>query len=143
MGNKEAIKAKLQQYLANIYGTVTIDSDGDFTFRHESARGFVRVIGRDGDGPTFVNIFIPVLIGVSDSPELHRWIAYRSEDIYGSFALKQHSDGRIDLMLEYALLGDYLDEPEIGYALTWLMQTANEVDEDLQSKFGGSRFHEK
>ncbi|MDR2454634.1 MAG: hypothetical protein LBD51_08925 [Bifidobacteriaceae bacterium] len=143
MGNKEAVKAKVQQYLTSILGTVTIDSDGDFTVRADSARGFVRVVGNDGDGPTFVSIFVPVLIGVTDSPELHRWVAYRSEDVYGGFYLRQRSDERIDLMLSHVLLGDYLDEPEIGYALTWIMQTANEVDEELQSKFGGARFHEK
>jgi hypothetical protein len=40
------------------------------------------------------------------------------------------------------LLGDYLDEAELAYAVAWLLGTANKADDELQSRFGGLRFHE-
>jgi hypothetical protein len=145
MGNKLVVQAKVQQFLTSIYGTATIDSDGDFTVRRGSARGFLRVIGPEdnSDRPVFVSIFVPVLRGAIETPELHKWIAYQGNDVYGRYSLSESDDGTVDLMLTHVLLGDYLDEAEVGYAVGWIMQTADEVDEELQQKFGGRRFHEE
>jgi hypothetical protein len=144
MGNIPAVKAKVQQYLTSIFGTATIDSDGDFTVRRDSSRAFIRVTGDpDPDAPTFLIIFAPVLRNATNSPELHRWIAYQSNLAFGHFELHDRSDGSVDLVLSHTLLGDYLDEPELGYALTYIARRADELDEDLQAKFGGTRFHEE
>ncbi|MDR1393778.1 MAG: YbjN domain-containing protein [Bifidobacteriaceae bacterium] len=143
MSKTEMVRSRVQQYLTNIYGSATIDSDGDFTIRRESARGFVRVVGNDSDDFSVVLIFAPVLTGAVDSPELHRWLAFNDTFLFGSYHLKMRSDGTVDLMLRHVLLGDYIDEPELGFALAFVMETANRFDEELQAKFGGSRFHEE
>ncbi|MDR1833744.1 MAG: hypothetical protein LBQ92_03720 [Propionibacteriaceae bacterium] len=144
MGNLLAVKNKVQQYLQDIFGSVTIDSDGDFTVRNGSARGFISVDQREEeDGPVFVRIWAQVLTNVVDSPELHKYVAYNAGSfIYGRLHLVERQDGGINLIMSHVLLGDYLDEAELGYAVTWLMDSADDLDEELQGKFGGTRFHE-
>ena len=40
------------------------------------------------------------------------------------------------------LLGDYLDEEELTHTVVAIAGTADILDDELQAKFGGKRFHE-
>jgi hypothetical protein len=146
MGDVEAVKAKVQKYLISIFGGVGIDSDGDFWVRRGSARLYLRVVtvGTDADAPTFIILFTPLLRGVNDGPELHKYVAYHADDYrFGHLSLHQNDEGVTFVYFTHQLLGDYLDEPELGYAASGMLGTADEIDDELQVQFGGTRFHEK
>ena len=44
------------------------------------------------------------------------------------------------LQFAYTLLGDYLDEDELGTALWTVLFTADRLDDELQAQFGGRRW---
>jgi hypothetical protein len=139
-----AVRAKLQQYMTTIFKSVTIDSDGDFSAREGSARLFAGARSVGDDGHVVINIFTPLLIDVQESPELYRYIAYHSDDyIFGHLSMSRGNDGKLRIFISHRLLGDYLDEAELGYAFVWMLNTADELDDKLQAQFGGSRFHEE
>jgi hypothetical protein len=41
--------------------------------------------------------------------------------------------------MKHTLLGDYLDEEELHWALYQLLNTADKLDDELKQKFGGKR----
>lgn len=44
------------------------------------------------------------------------------------------------VIFSHTLLGDYLDEKELGHGVFGILQGANEWDDELQKKFGGKRW---
>ncbi|MDR1790993.1 MAG: YbjN domain-containing protein [Propionibacteriaceae bacterium] len=144
MGNIEAVKAKVQQYLFAVADTVGIDKDGDFTIRNGSSRAFIWVNSKGEDDPTHVFIQVPLLYGVNESPALHEYIAYHADDyIFGHLSLRKRDDGIVCVDLTHRLLGDYLDEAELAWAVGGMLSSADELDDEMQSRFGGQRFHEE
>jgi hypothetical protein len=146
MANVDILRNKVQMYLNSIFNHVSIDSDGDFFVRDDSAQLFIRpvAVGDSPDGPTVVHLFTPLLRGVNDGPELHKYIAFHADDYrFGHLSLHRSQDGEVTICFTHQLLGDYLDEPELGYAAVWMVRTADEIDDQLQALFGGRRFHEK
>jgi hypothetical protein len=132
--------------LTSIFNSVQIDSDGDYSVRHDSARLFMRVVqpGDQDDSPTFVVLWTPLLRGVNDGPDLHKYIAYHADDYrFGHLSLHRNTDGTTSVLFTHQLLGDYLDEAELGYASVGMVRTADEIDDQIQAQFGGTRFHEK
>ncbi|MDR3360654.1 MAG: YbjN domain-containing protein [Bifidobacteriaceae bacterium] len=155
MDKIEAVRAKVEDYLAKAFSRVQVDEDGDYTIREGSARAFVRVVGQGhgpgqhqgpsqdhGQGPVYVSIFVPVLTKVTETPELHRWLAYQGTDVYSRYFLRQDGQGTVAVFLTHMLLGDHLDEAELAYAVSWILGTADKADDELQRRFGGVRFHE-
>lgn len=134
-------KAKVQQYLTTL-GSITIDSDGDFSLRHESTRVFVRVLDF-GDGDTLVEVFAPVLIDVPLTPALFEYVATQNTYRFGKLSILK-SDGSASgvLQVSHSLLGNTLDEEELVGPVAMLATLANNLDDELQPQFGGRRMHE-
>ena len=129
-------KAKVQQYLTTL-GTVTIDSDGDFSLRHESARIFVSV-GEFGDDNTVVEIFALVLQEVPLTPALYEYVATQNTYRFGKLSVAKAQDGVSGrLMLGHSLLGNTLDQEELVAPVVMLANLANELDDELQSTVRG------
>jgi hypothetical protein len=144
MSNKLLIvRDKVQKILSSNFNRVEIDRDGDITLRHESARMFVRCWAKEeDDAPVIVAVESPLLLRVKPTPELFKHIALHSDDyVFGHLSAREGDDGVL-VLFSYNLLGDYLDEEELLRACFGVLGTANDLDDELQSKFGGERFHE-
>lgn len=145
MGNRDAIAAKVQQMLVANFNGVTLTADGGFSLRFGSARAFIRVVntGDEPDALTFVGITIPTLIGVNAGTDLYEYVAYHSDDFrLGHLSVYRQKDDSVDLFVTHQILGDYLDEEELRVAVSWVAASADRIDDELQTKFGGQRFHE-
>jgi hypothetical protein len=93
----------------------------------------------------FVNVSAPLLRGLSLTPELYRWVATEGTTYdVGCVQLYEvdEDDGSQTgfLRFVYTLLGDYLDEDELGTALWTVLFTADRLDDELQAQFGGRRW---
>ncbi|MFT4186982.1 MAG: YbjN domain-containing protein [Aeromicrobium sp.] len=144
MSNRQNVVNKVQQYLTEIFSNVQLGSDGVLSLRDGSARLFVRVNQPREDGPTFIHLTAPLLYGVNDSPALHEYIAFHADDyVFGHASLYREDDGSVNVVMTHRLLGDYLDRDELGYAVSWMLSTADDLDDELQTQFGGKRFHEE
>jgi hypothetical protein len=135
------VKEKVQKILTTKFSHVELTQDG-FSLRHESARAFVRVWAHDDDSPIIIGVDCPVLFNVKPTPELFRYIALHGNDyIFGHLSADETDDG-IMIMFTHSLLGDYLDEDELGRAVAGVLGTGNDIDDELKAKFGGNLFHE-
>ena len=146
VGDRQQVISRVEEILTNHFDNVEYASDG-FTLRKGSARGFVEVYSPAENGhrepPTFVRITVPLLQQIPETPELHRHIAFSAGDHrFGTLALVPDHEHGTCVFFKHTLLGDFLDDDELGYALGGMLEDADDLDDELQRKFGGVRFHE-
>lgn len=140
--NLVTVREKVQRFLADSFGTVQVTADGELSIRHESARVLVNCWTHGDDAAVFVNITCPVLFQVKETPALFEYIATHADDkVFGHLHARRFDDG-ISVFNSHTLLGDYLDQQELESACLVVLMTANELDDELQAQFGGTRFHE-
>ena len=140
MSNTVAVtKEKVQRYLTDFLGSVSIDRDGDFHVRSGSTMVFLRVVPF-GETESVVNIFAPTNRGVPESAELYKYIATR-RFYFGSLSAAA-KDGAVNVSFQHNLLGEYLDPDELRTALKGVAISADALDDEIKSSFGGVRFHE-
>ena len=110
--------------------------------RFDSAVVFVRV-GDYDDSATFVSSWAIMLSDVTLTPVVYRWVATQGQTyFFGHARVAESEDGKGDLLFEHNLLGDFIDPEELKWALFAVGRTANQLDEELQGKFGGRKFVE-
>ncbi len=132
----------MQRYLADLVGSVQLTPDGAYSFQTGSARVFVRC-GAWGTDTTLVSVTCPVLFECKPSPELYEHVATHADDyVFGHLSVSPQEDGTLMVMFTHSLLGDFLDPEELKHAVGALVTTADQLDDSLQARFGGKRFHE-
>jgi hypothetical protein len=131
---------KVQRCLNDAVGRVEIDQNGDFTFQFGSSRIFIglREVGEDR---TVVDFVMPLLFDVPLSPDLFRYVATHGGYAWGHLSVEE-KDGTGTLFYTHALLGDFLDPDEFLAALGAMVNTGDDLDNELQQRFGGTRFHD-
>ena len=141
MATEEAVRSKIQRMLTNRFGTVKIDKSNRFVVPFESSVIFVDV-EQWTDDQTIVQIICPVLVDVTITPELTRWIAVEGQHFrFGNTSLNPNDDGKRGwVFFSHNLLGDDLDEPELMDALDAIVLTGNNLDNKLKDMFGGELF---
>jgi hypothetical protein len=138
----EEVTDKVRRMLVELNGRASVDADGDFVIDFDSATVFVRVL-ETSTGTVMVRVSSVVLLDVPLKPELYRWVATESRNFYfGQFEVVEGDDGTGLLLFEHFLLGEYLDIDELGFAVHGMGTNANELDDELQNRFGGRRFNE-
>ncbi|NLA65875.1 MAG: YbjN domain-containing protein [Leucobacter sp.] len=137
----EITREKVQAYLTDIYGSIQVDGDGDFSVQRGSARMFARV--QDfGENETLVTVFTPLVRGAKTSADLFEYVALsNTRFIFGRLELSVSEDGTADIFLAHNLLGDYLDKDELGYVFVGMLGSADELDNEIAEQFGGAVFH--
>ena len=114
-------------------------------FENMSTQVLVRVherATRDGEPTSTVEITAPVLRNLDPSPELFEYIARGGpKSTFGHLVVMDEQDrpGKLFLFLAHHLLGDYLDQDELSTAVFTVLYLADDLDDELQRRFGGDR----
>lgn len=140
MADVAATKERVQRMLTQTLGTVQVDQDGDFTFRHGSARVFIRVMAAFGDH-TVVRAFAYTNLEVPPSPELFHFVATNNAYVFGHLTAVERDEG-VTVVFGQTILGDSLDPDELMTSVAAVASSADDVDDKIQQRFGGKRFHE-
>ena len=144
MADLNVVKSKVQGYLAASF-TAELTDRGGFSLRHESARLFIDFKQRNDqdDAPVYISFLCPLLFGLQPSPELYEHVALHADDyLFGHLSAFKNDDGSVTLFFSHHILGDFLDEEELKSAIYMVLSTANDLDDELQQRFGGTRFHD-
>jgi Putative bacterial sensory transduction regulator len=134
-------KEKVQRYLADMLGTVSIDRDGDFFVRNGSAQVFLRIAPL-GEKNTMVRVWAPTNHNVPESPDLYRYLATNTRYYFGALTAQPNDNNTATVVFSYSLLGEFLDPDELRSAVTAVAVAADALDDEIKSKFGGTRFWE-
>ena len=95
-----------------------------------------------GDPSTLIGVSAPLLWEVEPTPALFEWVAREGGKFFFGHVTAYDdtsAPGKVFLLMSHTLLGDYLDEEELHWALYTLLQTADKLDDELKEKFGGKR----
>lgn len=138
--NLVAVKDKVQRILTNEFNSIDIDKNGRFSLRYESARLFVYAV--DQEKRVVINLECPLLFKVKPTPELYKHLALHGDDFFFGHLSATETDDGIVIMFTHSLLGDYLDEQELLQAVFGVLGKGNDLDDELQGKFGGEKMHE-
>ena len=140
----DTVKNKLQKMLIELNGSIQIDKDGDFEIVIGSAHLFIRVveIGPDDNKRFVVRFFSPMVLKVPVTHELCLHIATEGTNYrFGCINLILEEDGKTgDLYFSHNILANDLDQSEVDNAIRAVLYTAEELDTELQKRFGGEMF---
>lgn len=140
-----ALKERVQRLLIDQNGSVSIDRDGDFFIRRGSAIVYVRVMPW-GEKSTLVKAWSILVTAVPLTLDVYRWVAVDGQCYWFGHARAvedEHVEGQPQLgriQFEHVLLGDVLDADELDAAVQGIANSADELDDDLVTRFGGTRF---
>jgi hypothetical protein len=149
MATVDQTMIKVQRLLTGPMG-LRIQLEGDtigVRFTDTSTQIHIRVIDwgktKDGEPRTLVRVSSPLLRGVKPTPALYEYIAREVPRMwFGSVAVwdDEENKGMLALTLGHTLLGDYLDEEELKAVLYNVLWSADDLDDELQKRFGGKRW---
>jgi hypothetical protein len=145
MATVEATTQKVQRILVSKFGNVTLTEDG-FMIREGSTAVQIRVhdFGKatDGSPSSVVTIWAPVAREIKPTPELFRWACTEGQQRYfGRVSVYEEPGGdACHVALDHTLLGDFLDPDELVSGVVFVTLGADELDDQLQKRFGGKRF---
>ena len=112
--------------------------DGGFQVPFDSTAVNINVLAQESR--TLVQLYVPLLRQLPPSPQLFEYVATEGQAyFFGHCRYIRDIDGGL-LVFEHTLLGDYLDADELHSAVAALASTGNDLDDDLQKRFGGKRF---
>lgn len=147
MSNAAAVKAKVQGWLAEDFNSVQLSKHGGYTLRFGSSRMFVDIEDvepEDPEGLVIVRLTAPLVFNLQESAELYKYVALHSDDYrFGRLYIVKVDDGTFTVGISHQILGNYLDQAELGYAVAWIGSAANDKDDEIQNLFGGERFYEE
>lgn len=137
--------ATVQERVARFFGALTpngfVTLPNGLMSAHVGSTSVYVGVGPFGAGLTQVSISAPVLIGVAPTWELYRFVALNgSRYPFGRIHVRWSDvPDHVDLLYQHSLLGDYLDQEEFNLAISIVGQAADELDDEMQREFGGSR----
>lgn len=133
----DRVHAILQRHL----GSPQRAQDGQFEFPADSTVCRVGVLEQQS-GRTLVSVSAFVLGGVSATPQLYEYVALHADDwVFGHLCAELDvTSNTVLLSMRHTLLGSTLDPDELVTAVIDLSAVANELDDDLQRRFGGRRW---
>lgn len=149
MATVDQTMMKVQRLLTGPMGLRVSLAGESFSVRFEDSSTSVQLRvqdwGKDSEGEprTLVLISSMILKQVKPSPELFEWVARQGGskwfghiEVYDDKA----APGTVFLLMSHTLLGDYLDEKELGSAMYGVLASADGWDDELQQRFGGKRW---
>lgn len=131
---------RVQRMLTEVFGPVKLLQSGGMLITYESAAVIVEV--HEFLEHTVVKAFAPMLREVPLTDELCRWVAVDGQNRWFARArLYVDDDARTcSVAIEADVLGDTIDPDELKVAVTSVLVAANELDDELQQRFGGLRW---
>lgn len=149
MATVDQTMMKVQRLLTGPMG-LRIQVQGDtigVAFSDMSTQVHLRVIdwgeNRDGEPSTLVRISAPILRGVKPTSALYEYLAREApRSWFGNISVwdDEEAPGMVVLTMGHTLLGDFLDEDELGAAMFGVLNAADDLDDQLQKRFGGKRW---
>ena len=134
----QALTARLERYLEEIFGGFQRDSDGDFVVGSGSAVVWIRPF--ELANRIMVRVWSITNVGFTVDDELTRFVAVENGKLlFGSLQLME--DGPA-LVLGYTLLGEFLNRTELEVAIAAVGATADDYDDVIKARFGGRTFAE-
>ena len=141
MATVSQVQKKVQSILSTELGSVKVDADGDIRIDYESTsvRISVEKYG-DNEEETVVEVTGVLSFETPATPKLYKWINDKNGLIkFGTIYHLDGAKGGTLVLLQYSILGDFLDPEELLNAVRVVVLIANKLDDEVIEEFGGKR----
>jgi len=129
------LRSHVGDLLRAIVGSYRVDTFGNFTFDHETARVFVTV-GSSPMGP-IVGVFSVTNTALELDGDLASWLARTNHRLMlGTLSWDDDNDA---VWLRHNLVGTHLDPAELQAAVRSVATSAAAVGDEISERFGGTR----
>lgn len=143
MADLASIKNNVRKILTSEFGSISEDDNGSFFIRNESTVAFVDISDWDHAGQN-VGIIEVYSIVSSGLKEVNKDLAVElTTDLsrrFGSWFFLKRPDGLWNLLFKSDLIGATVDSAELINAVMLVAIVANEEDDKIVRKYGGSVF---
>ena len=143
MADLASIKNNVRKILTSEFGSISEDDSGSFFVRNESTVAFVDIGEWDHDGQN-VGIIEVYSIVSSGLKEVNKDLAVElTTDLsrrFGSWFFLKRPDGLWNLLFKADLIGSTVDATELINAVMLVAIVANDEDDKIVRKYGGSVF---
>jgi hypothetical protein len=156
MAFEDEVRTKVLGYTKEIFSWAELDPDGDISFEFQSTKVWIDVVKMSRpEGlkvkefvtehqlpSTLVRIRAVLVADVPRSPALFQYVATDARRNLGSINVVLDDEGTCDLFFMYTLAGDDITSGELKHAVFIVATVANQLDDEVQQKFGGKRWTE-
>jgi hypothetical protein len=156
MAFEDEVRSKVLGYTKEIFSWAELDPDGDISFEFQSTKVWIDVVKMSRpEGikvkefviehqlpTTLVRIRAVLVADVPRSPALFQYVATDARRNLGSINVVLDDEGTCDLFFMYTLAGDDITSGELKHAAFIVATVANQLDDEVQQKFGGKRWTE-
>jgi hypothetical protein len=144
MSKVSQIQNKVQSILRSELGSVRVDADGSISIPYESTLVTIKVEQFAGNADeTVVDVMAVISFDTPSSAALYKWLNEKNMNLkFGTLYHLESKKNRI-MVLQYSILGDYLDPAELLNAVRAVVLVADIIDDEVVKEFGGRRFSDK
>lgn len=137
----DLLTLKVQRILSDFLNDVRIAEDGAYLVPYESTMVVVRPMELNEEN-TAVVVFGLVARDVPLSPALYEWVARTTDNFtFGHIGIEVDDLARTAVVVfTHTLLGDCLDPEELRTVVCAVATTADDLDDEVQDRFGGQRW---
>lgn len=143
MADLASIKNNVRKILTSEFGSISEDDNGSFFIRNESTVAFVDISDWDHGGQNVgvIEIYSIVSMGLKEvNKDLAVELTTDLSRRFGSWFFLQRPDGLWNLLFKADLIGATVDAAELINAVMLVAIVANEEDDKIVRKYGGSVF---
>lgn len=144
MADLNAIKNNVRKMLASNFGTVSENDLGNFYINHESATAFVSVDDWEQGGENIgrLTVFAIVAMGVKElSKDLAVELVTELSRPFGAWMAVKRDDGLYNIVFKTDIIASTVDEAELLNAVFMVAIVANDEDDKLVRKYGGTVYN--
>lgn len=137
--DRSTLLSRVRSILEHHVGSFRHADDGQFEVSADSTVCRIGVVEQPS-GRTLVYVTAFILKAVPATAEVFEYVALHTNDwIFGHLCADREVGGLV-LSMRHTLLGETLDPDELLTAVIDLSAVANQLDDELQSRFGGLRW---
>ena len=143
MADLVSIKNNVRKMLTNEFGSISEDDDGSFFIRNGSTVAFVDIGDWDHDGQNvgYIEVYALVVVGLKEvNKDLAVQLTTDLSRRFGAWRFIKNEDGRWTLLFSAHLIGATVDSAELISAIRLVAIVADEEDDKIVRKYGGSVF---
>ena len=143
MADLNSIKNNVRKMLAAEFGSISEDDNGTLFIRNESSVAFIDIADWEmgGQNVGVIEIYAIVAMGLKEiNKDLAVELATDLSRRFGSWFFLKRDDGFYNLIFKADIIGATVDAPELINAVTLVAIVANDEDDKIVRKYGGTVF---
>jgi len=143
MADLASVKNNVRKIISNEFGNVSEVDSGSFFIRNESTVAFVDIYDWEHDNQNVGRISVYAIVA-SGLKEINKDLAVELvtdlSRAFGSWFFVKQDAGGYNLIFKTDLIAATVDAPELINAITIVAIVANEEDDKIVRKYGGTVF---